>query len=202
MFLCWYGLSWIFLWRTDKADAWWIIKKVTQGLGWWCFNQAHLMLASKYRRISKNAPNQLDGKPEEPETKWEKLTFWSVSALNVIATVGLVVVTPVVFSKGLSNLQSYMFNFSRLGLVLVAIIAGFILVMSVVEIRDFFKRKDALDFIDTNMFIRHATVFGLYLVGTTSHGVVGSLRDFIDAPWVVNLYVVVRITDYVLQLIS
>jgi hypothetical protein len=43
-------------------------------------------------------------------------------------------------------------------------ISGAILVRSVYQIRDFFKRQNAEDFINTKMLIKHALTFGTFLI--------------------------------------
>lgn len=45
------------------------------------------------------------------------------------------------------------------------------LIIGVLNIRAFFKRKNATDFINTGMLLRHAGAFGLYLVCTTAKNI-------------------------------
>ena len=49
---------------------------------------------------------------------------------------------------------------------LLQILSGFYLIRSVLHIRRFFIEKDAKDFINTSMLLRHASSFGLYITCT------------------------------------
>mgnify|MGYP003353146145 CR=1 FL=1 len=54
---------------------------------------------------------------------------------------------------------------------LCAITSGVILVNGVLSIRRFFKEKNATDFINTAMLLRHGLAFGLYLVCTSASAI-------------------------------
>jgi len=49
---------------------------------------------------------------------------------------------------------------------LLQIYSGFILIRSVVSIKRFFVKEEAEDHLNTDMLIRHAVCFGLYIVTT------------------------------------
>jgi hypothetical protein len=60
------------------------------------------------------------------------------------------------------------------------IVSGLILVSTVVSIRRFFHEKNATEFINTSMLLRHALTFGLYLFGVI--GFFGSFSFVIFYP--------------------
>lgn len=59
------------------------------------FSVAHFLLADKYRIISKRMPTQLEGKEEKPDSTCDKVTYWTLFAMNILSGAtqgGLVVV--------------------------------------------------------------------------------------------------------------
>lgn len=151
--------------------------QATVGPYYLTFNQAHLLLAAKYRQISKQVPLKLEGKPPEPESTWFNVLFWVLTVLNVTASI-CYYITMYVFWTDVKIYMikpepwaRYMKIASTYGTRLVAIIAGVILLQCIMRIRNYFRDRNAVDFINTGMLLRHASAFGLYLFGTTASSV-------------------------------
>ena len=51
------------------------------------FNISHLLMAYKYRAISRNVPNQIEGKPLIVDTTCEKVIYWFLFALCFIGPI-------------------------------------------------------------------------------------------------------------------
>ena len=48
------------------------------------FMLSHYLLADKYRKMAKNVPTLLEGKPEVLPTTYERVTYWVLLALNTL----------------------------------------------------------------------------------------------------------------------
>ena len=149
----------------------------TCGLYFITFNMAHYMLAIKYSNISRQVPAKLGGQPYKPDTIWDHALFWFLVAFNILAGLGyslsLVLFWNLVFLEKQSPPQWIrdLKIYSTFGSRLLAIISGVILVMGVIRIKNFFKQSGNQDYINTQMLLRHAAAFSLYLVGTTASSV-------------------------------
>ena len=67
-------------------------------------------------------------------------------------------------SKPAPALMALSFNVALDVVAVLQIYTGYILVKSVLDIRKFFLSKDAINYINTKMLIRHASAFGLYMI--------------------------------------
>jgi hypothetical protein len=61
----------------------------------------------------------------------------------------------------------YNLSFNACGLLMIQ--SGFILVKGVVDIYLFFKKRNATNYINTGMLLRHAGAFGLYLLADAAN---------------------------------
>lgn len=59
------------------------------------------------------------------------------------------------------------YNISQESLMLLQIYSGAVLLRSVLKIRRFFVERNAQNFINTDMLIRHSTCFILYIITVT-----------------------------------
>jgi hypothetical protein len=173
------------------------------------FNVGHFMLAEKYSKIAKKVPAMLNGKPEEVETTCNKVNYWLLFLNNVISAL----------AYGYSLIPYYrdkyvLFKEPKLGFVIYRIVAtfwvricsiisGYILVVSVLRVKNFFKERNAEDFINTPMLLRHGIAFGLYLLGTILSGVslvfVNLNPDSVSA---YNIFSFFYIVDFLMEFIS
>ena len=161
-----------------------ILKDITKGLVWMIavgcgvdyltFSVAHFMLASKYSKMATNIPLLLEGKSEKPVTTCDRIFYWTMLALNFLAG----------FCTGLFLLFFRMqtiwrnqpalpwmptcFNVAQECVMVLQIYSGIILVRSVYKIRRFFVERNAKNFINTDMLIRHSACFILYIITVTT----------------------------------
>jgi drug/metabolite transporter (DMT)-like permease len=179
------------------------------GLYYSTFNTAHYLLAEKYRDISKRVPAQLNGKPEPQTTQTEKVVYWLLLCLNVVCGLAYGVAVAIVQSLRDIVIEKPGLFLTVFKLVvtyatrLCAIISGVILIVGVHRIRKFFKERNATDYINTAMLLRHGFAFGLYLVCSTASAV---MLLFVNLnplnPAYFSLFCCVFIADLIGQLIS
>lgn len=55
------------------------------------FNMSHFLLAERYRRMAKQVPAQLDNQPAPVTTMCEKITYWVLFSLNILAPIGYII---------------------------------------------------------------------------------------------------------------
>lgn len=145
------------------------------GIYYLFFNVGHFMLAEKYSRIAHKVPAMIKGEPEKEVTCWDDFVHWFLWANNILSAI----------AYGYSLVPYYQiillgYHGGEVGTFLVvyriiatywvricSIISGYILVSSVIDVKNFFKERDAEDFINTPMLLRHGIAFSLYLIGTT-----------------------------------
>lgn len=148
------------------------------GLHYLGFNVSHFFLADKYYRMVKRAPNVLDGKPcTNDRTLFEQFIYWTMLLFNVLSAIVYGFTTSLfyekVWSKGENpELVKTWIIVSNFTVRACLIVSGAILVACVVKIRAYFKAKNATDYIDTKMLLRHGIAYGLYLVGSITTALV------------------------------
>lgn len=153
------------------------------------FSAAHLMLAAKYRAMSKNAPAVLEGKEPRPRSAFETCAFWTLMVLNAVAgicqAVGAYLFRMQVNVQQLSQIDPWvldLYNFGINGNNLVSFVAGLVLTVSVFRIHSFFVKQNATHFINTRQLVRHATAFGLYVVSEFALAVTLTIYIYTDSP--------------------
>jgi hypothetical protein len=109
----------------------------------------------------------IDGQARKKETTWDKVIFWLILSLNVMLPLYRALVAIEYRLKLLNgeSIQDWVYissNISIAGVGLLQVLSGTILIISVVKIHRFFVKKQAADFINTRMLLRHAASFGIY----------------------------------------
>lgn len=173
------------------------------------FNVAHFFLAYKYKAIAKKVPAKLNGQPEEPETQCEKGTFWTLLATNIISAILYGVtfcdlyLAVFVRREPIKHFTAILKYIATYATAFCGIVSGVILVRGVIQIRRFFKERDATDFINLPMLTRHAAAFGLYLLSTTLWAFATMLRNmFPYSSTVAVMYAKVSTGDFIVQFIA
>ena len=148
------------------------------------FNLSHYMIADKYYEICKRVPIMLNGLQETAPTLFSKVMFWVLCTLNVCGGLAVGVFygldnmcedahveffcSPVPDGDNEIKSKAYIDPGRTWGGYTsnaCAFISGFILIAAVFKIRKFFRERDATEFIDTAMMVRHGLAFGLYVLG-------------------------------------
>lgn len=143
-----------------------------------CFGVSHYLLAVKYRNMSKNVPEVIEGKIPGLESGASKMTTKMMISLNIVVPL---IFGAFKFSSKLrvaENRDEHLvtdgfiisYNIVLLITLLLQVYSGLILVVSVVRIHRFFVRINARDFINTAMLLRHATAFVLYTISNFLYG--------------------------------
>lgn len=133
------------------------------------FNLAHYLLAVKYLGIATKVPARLDGKPEQPESRFYTISYWFMLISNIVTALLFGVSITLFYSQLLSPSQSpvrWRKEFKILCsscLAFCALTSGVLLVTGVIKIRKYLKIRNALDTINTGMLMRHALAFTIYL---------------------------------------
>jgi hypothetical protein len=133
--------------------------------GFFCIS--HYLLAVKYQTMSQTVMLVIDGQARKKETTWDKVIFWLILSLNVMLPLYRALVAIEYRLKLLNgeSIQDWVYissNISIAGVGLLQVLSGTILIISVVKIHRFFVKKQAADFINTRMLLRHAASFGIY----------------------------------------
>lgn len=133
-----------------------------------CFNVGHLILAEKYHNIAVEAPEVLDGK-EPTNKKCRSMTFQSLLFVNIVTAAlygigGALYYTKLMYGRTPTPADKIWHDVPLFATRSCTLISGVILVYAVFSIREYFKKKEAIDSLDTAMILRHGLAFGLYLV--------------------------------------
>lgn len=175
--------------------------------GPWCVS--HFLLADKYRTISIKIPSKLDNKPEVETSHHEKVKYWVLLSLNIIAPVlmGVAAITlrTTVFIKE-EKPSTFLSIFNAVAYDTAGALqtySGVVLVRSVLSIRNFFRDKGKEDFINTGMLVRHALAFGLYLFITIIFFLAFTVYAFFpDSPKIFTIFNLTAIGFYFGSLIA
>lgn len=136
------------------------------------FCLSHFLLADKYTKIAREVPCRLEGKPEKKLTTVDHVWYYVQLGLNIaFPTCKFIAIRCMLQTKTLkqqvpSHAFLLFYKISWAGIGLIQCLSGYQLIKGIMTIRNFFKRKNAVKFINTGMLLRHASCFGLYL-GTT-----------------------------------
>lgn len=168
-----------------------VVMTCSQCLHFALFATAHLLLAAKYRTISKNIPALLSGK--QPENS-RRLWFPVLLVLNVVLPIlaafsHFMVHYYLLIGLDVPTWVGRLSTWSSFGTGSMLITSGVILVLGVWTIRRFFKESGAEDYINTGMLVRHAIAFGLFLVTNSAYFAVFSVhaKDPSDAVRIIFL---------------
>jgi hypothetical protein len=123
------------------------------------------MIAFKYKQLIRTVPELLKGNKPIPQTTCDKRWEQTLLILNAV--------TPLLYfvyyaklkeqntEVGSFYLSLSIFTASFLNLLWCT--SGVIVVLSVIRIRDYFKRKNSAEYLDTKMMLKHAFAFGIFL---------------------------------------
>jgi hypothetical protein len=170
---------------------------------------SHYLLAAKYYTMVRNVPAKLDGKPEVPMTSCEKATFWTLLIMAIIFPASWGVAeflfrrANIYFDRKQTKFVTMLFNFSAYMTGFIQIITGIVLVSSVFRIKRIFRERNAENYINSGMLLRHASAFGLYLVAAVvyfSFWTAVSMAPFDEKLY--NIFLCVSASFFVAQFIS
>jgi hypothetical protein len=127
----------------------------------------------KYREIARDIPSRLGEKEEKAETKWEKIWYWILLAVNIGSgpCKGLsdYMYRSIVWINGTmqpTTMQSVYFAVLYDIPGVCEFISGSILIGSVFIIQKFFRDRNEAALINTAALARHSSCFMIYLAAT------------------------------------
>jgi hypothetical protein len=119
-------------------------------------------------------PVLIENKPEVPYSRCDSIKFWTLFSLN--AGVPLFEIYTIVSSTTaahitMTNPSEFTVIASPAASIIVGLLqcfSGYIMVKSVFSIRKFFKKRNATNYINIPMLLRHSVAFVLYLLSTVA----------------------------------
>lgn len=121
-------------------------------------------MAFKYRRISRTIPEQLENHPPSVQSRCSKHTETALLVMNTLLPLLVIPMLPALINKGAITIFEWLYFALVITYGILQCVLGYILVRSVVDIRRYFIDKNAADFINTRMLIKHAVAFGIFLL--------------------------------------
>jgi hypothetical protein len=125
--------------------------------------------------MATNVPLLLDGKQEQPVTPGQHACSMTLYVLNIVGPLlyGVFggILRDVILTTDKDAGAWILVGFAS-SLILVSLLvtfSGIVLIKSVFSIRTYFKEKEAMDYINIAMLMRHAAAYGLFMIGCVAY---------------------------------